>query len=250
MHDLPTAAFHFKEVTRLDPLRAGAYINLGAVYNLLDQLDDAIPVLRRGIQLDAQRAEGHYNLALVYRRKGQAELAIRAYQETLRVNPRTPDAHFNLANLYMERGEYAQALTHYKFALQLRPNWDRAATGLEQAEEAIAAKEEHKQPAHPTPEAERAGEPLQQGSLLARLDQAVVESEESNRRFLQVLETEIEPVFRELSTRLSHPDSPLSEFGPSVPKFEAAIQHLRDTQRNLQASLEQLRTLSDRLRRR
>src|SRR5439155_5320917 len=44
LKDLPSAAFHFKEVTRLDPLRAVAYINLGAIYNLLDQLDEAIPV--------------------------------------------------------------------------------------------------------------------------------------------------------------------------------------------------------------
>src|SRR5262245_31668363 len=60
LRDLTSAAYHFKEVTRLDPLRAGAYINLGAVYNLLDQLDDAVTALRRGIQLDPQRAEGYY----------------------------------------------------------------------------------------------------------------------------------------------------------------------------------------------
>src|SRR5258707_3513840 len=85
MKDLPAAAYHFKEVTRLDPLRAVAYINLGAVYNLLDQLDDAVPALRRGIQLDLHRAEGYYNLGLVYRRKKQMDLAIQAYSEALRV---------------------------------------------------------------------------------------------------------------------------------------------------------------------
>src|SRR5205807_4691420 len=51
LRDLHSAAHHFREVTRLDPLRAGAYINLGAVYNMLDDLDDALPALRRGIQL-------------------------------------------------------------------------------------------------------------------------------------------------------------------------------------------------------
>src|SRR5438270_4727507 len=73
LNDLTSAAHHFKEVTRLDPLRAGAYINLGAVYNRLSQLDDAIVALRRGIQLDNKRAEGYYNLALAYRRKGQPD---------------------------------------------------------------------------------------------------------------------------------------------------------------------------------
>src|SRR5437773_8575136 len=59
LNDLSSAAHHFREVTRLDPLRAGAFINLGAVYNRLEQLDDAIQALRRGIQLDSHRAEGY-----------------------------------------------------------------------------------------------------------------------------------------------------------------------------------------------
>src|SRR6201997_5896384 len=75
LNDLASAAYHFKEVTRLDPLRAGAHINLGAVYNRLDQVDEAIQVLRRGIQLDTHRAEGYYNLGLAYRRKKQLDLA-------------------------------------------------------------------------------------------------------------------------------------------------------------------------------
>ncbi len=49
LHDLNSAAHHFREVTRLDPLRAGAHINLGAVYNLLDQLDEALPALRAAL---------------------------------------------------------------------------------------------------------------------------------------------------------------------------------------------------------
>src|SRR5579859_5214290 len=102
VRELTSAAHHFKEVTRLDPLRAGAYINLGAVYNLLQQLDDAIAALRRGIQLDPQRVEGYYNLGLVYRRKGQYDLAIQAYREAVRLNPRMADAYLNMANLFVE----------------------------------------------------------------------------------------------------------------------------------------------------
>ena len=80
---MTSAAHHFKEVTRLDPHRVGAFVNLGAVLNLLDQLDDAIVALRRSIQLDGKRVEGYYNLGLVYRRKGQLDLAIQSYREAL-----------------------------------------------------------------------------------------------------------------------------------------------------------------------
>src|ERR1700730_9258771 len=109
VHDLPSAAYHFKEVTRLDPLRAGAFVNLGAIYNLLDQLDDAINALRRGLQLDPHRSEGYYNLGLVYRRKGQKDMAIQAYREALRVNPRMVDAYFNLGNLHLDKQQFGQA---------------------------------------------------------------------------------------------------------------------------------------------
>src|SRR5689334_12392018 len=62
LNDFESAAYHFKEVTRLDPLRPGAYINLGAVYNRLEEYTEAVQALRRGIQLDPHRAEGFYNL--------------------------------------------------------------------------------------------------------------------------------------------------------------------------------------------
>src|ERR1700691_6140761 len=55
--DLHSAVYHFKEVIRLDPLRAGAYINLGGVYNRVGHLEDSLATLPRGIQLDANRAE-------------------------------------------------------------------------------------------------------------------------------------------------------------------------------------------------
>src|SRR5438128_326059 len=50
LRELTSAAHHFREVTRLDAGRAGAYVNLGAVLNLLGELDDALAALRKGIQ--------------------------------------------------------------------------------------------------------------------------------------------------------------------------------------------------------
>src|SRR5438093_620358 len=41
LSDLESAAHHFKQVNRIDPHRAGAYINLGAVHNRLGRFDEA-----------------------------------------------------------------------------------------------------------------------------------------------------------------------------------------------------------------
>src|SRR5207302_8704245 len=161
LNELPNAAYHFKEVTRLDPLRAGAYINLGAVYNRLDQVDEAIQVLRRGIALDTHRAEGYYNLGLAYRRKKQIDLAIQAYQEATRLNPRMPDAHLNLANAFLDKGMYVQALTHYKKSLEIRPNCEKAEQGLAQAEAALEASRNGTGQSSTGPSATQAEKPAQ-----------------------------------------------------------------------------------------
>jgi tetratricopeptide (TPR) repeat protein len=263
-NDLPGAAYHFKEVTRLDPLRAGAYINLGAVYNRLNQLDEAIPILRRGIQLDMNRAEGYYNLGLVYRRKGQTELAIQAYREATRVNPRFADAHYNLGNLYMEREQYGLAIAHYRQTLELRPNWEKAIRGLEQAEaiqeqleEQMTPKEEEEEPMGEEQEAptgskrnldpDRTVDPQFHGVLLSTLHKATIDSENQGRTFLKILESEIEPAIKELSTCLLYSDSSATELDQCVQKFETAVANLRAAQSTLKNSMERVRLLGDQL---
>jgi len=258
-NDLPSACHHFKEVTRLDPLRASAYINLGAVYNRLDQLDEAIPVLRRGIQLDLNRAEGFYNLGLVYKRKGQIDLSIQAYREATRVNPRMADAHYNLANLYLEKQQFGMAIAHYRQALDLRPNWPKAENGLAQAEEAqesvSTSRRQEGQPsatkpqqtAAPVADLERNVDPHIHGTLLTYLHKATIESENQGRHFLDILESEIEPAIKELSSCLLYPDTSAGELDVCVRRFETAIESMRSAQRGLQSSIDRVRSIGDQL---
>jgi tetratricopeptide (TPR) repeat protein len=256
LKDLHSAAHHFREVTRLDPLRAGAFINLGAVYNLLDQLDDAIPMLRRGIQLDSHRAEGYYNLALVYRRKGQLDMAIQAYREALRVNPQMADAHFNLGNAYVEKGQHGMAANHYKHALQLRPNWDKAQAGLAEVDAHLNQPKPLSDPGvetvmTPAPgsqiDMERTVDPGAQGEQLTVVHKATIESEEFGRHFLAVLEGEIEPAIKELSSALLYPDTSASELDECVQKFEAALARMRSAQKTLHLGIERVHTLGEKL---
>jgi tetratricopeptide (TPR) repeat protein len=234
---------------------------LGAVYNLLDQLDDAIPALRRGIQLDSHRAEGFYNLGLVYRRKGQPDLAIQAYREALRINPHLVEAYHNLANLHMEKQQYRQAIAHYKKALELRPDWENAQRGLADAEAAFAAKQPS-EPVSPVPKVamtpppaakqvqrnlDRMVDPNAHGQLLTTLHKATIESENYGRHFQRIVEGEIEPALKELSSCLLYPNSSTTELDECVQKFEHALQSMRSAQRNLQTSIERIRTIGDRL---
>src|SRR5262249_46349753 len=221
-----------------------------------------IPVLRRGIQLDTRRAEGYYNLGLVHRRKGEIDLAIEAYREATRVNPRMADAHYNLANLYLEKERYSPAIVHYKQTLELRPNWEKAVGGLAQAEAALEALGKTQNPADTALlgkkvelssgtlaalDPERMVDPTKHGGLLSNLHKATIESETHGRNFLRVLEAEIEPAIKELSTCLLYPDSSANELDECVQKFETAMASMRSAQRNLQSCLERVRTIGDKL---
>jgi tetratricopeptide (TPR) repeat protein len=255
LNDLDSAAYHFKEVTRLDPLRPGAYINLGAVYNRLEEFEEAVQTLRRGIQLDPHRAEGYYNLGLVYRNMGQPKLAIQAYLEAVRLDPRMVDAHYNLGNLYLELGNYQSATSHYNKALQLRPNWDKALHGLSQASDAHravqtpepVAEEPKPLPSVSVKDLDRHVDPTLHSEMLTVLHKAAVDSESNGRVFLQILEQQIEPAIKELSTRLLGIDTAGPDLDQCVQNFETALGHMRTAQKSLETSVQRVRVLGDRL---
>ena len=217
LRELTSAAHHFREVTRLDPLRAGAFVNLGAVLNVLQQYDEALTVLRRGIQLDSGRYEGFYNLGLVYRRKGQTELAITAYKEAIRINPKMADAHLNLGNLYMERDQPRQAISHYESGHQAAARLGKGGRqpgasprrrrgGQASATAPAPGTQANAQDRATAPKADidRLVDPVTHDTFLSNLHQISVVAEETGRLLQKVVAEELEPVLKELSTALLH----------------------------------------------
>ncbi len=255
LRELTSAAHHFKEVTRLDPQRVGAFVNLGAVLNLLDQLDEAVVALRRSIQLDAKRVEGYYNLGLVYRRKGQTDLAIQAYREAIRLNPRMSDAHLNLANLLFEKEQYRQAETNYQKALELRPGWEKAIDGLEAAREAAALEENKGSSGLAVGSSGRIAkgggsvldqtvDPTVHATLLTNLHQGAIDAMDAGRLLQQILEREVEPSIKDLSSSLLNAGAGGGgDLDECVKKFESALQHMRDTQAAVARRITKLRDL-------
>src|SRR6516162_1514605 len=248
LRELTSAAHHFKEVTRLDSHRAGAYINLGAVMNLLSEPDEAIAALRRGIQLDPQRVEGYYNLGLVYHRKGQLDLSLQSYREALRINPRMADAHLNLANLYFEKEQYRNAIAHYQQALQVRPAWDKALDGLDHAKAALEAGQKGLTPqaeapagGKPSDDLDRMVDPNLHHDFLNALHQATIATEDAGKEFEEVLEKEVEPAIKELSSCLLYPDGARVQLTDCVEQFESALRRMKTVQASLEATLNRVR---------
>ncbi len=252
--DIHSAVYHFKEVIRLDPLRAGAYINLGAVYNRLGQLEDALATLRRGIQLDTNRAEGYYNLALVYKQLGQVEMAVNAYRESVRINPRMYDAHYNLGNIFLEKEQFALAIAHYKQALEIRPKWEKARSALETAQAAKAAHDGADVPTAPV-EATRPAEvkfdpnrlidPSIHGKLLRDLHGLVVDTDAQSQAMLDFLQKEVEEAIRELSISILTPHDPKHNLDEQIRHFDAMVAKLHELQAEMQKRMTRTRIVGE-----
>ncbi|GBD37314.1 Lipopolysaccharide assembly protein B [bacterium HR36] len=252
--DLEGAAYHFKEVIRLDPTRAAAHVNLGAVYNRLGRLEEAAQAILRGIQLDPKRAESHYNLGIVYRKLGQYEKAVQAYLEATHLKPDMYDAHYNLANLLMELRRFAQAAHHYKLALEIKPDLEKARIGLEAAEKAlheetrILAGTDTAHPsrteASPAEAWQRTLDPQRDGPVLVRLHQAVIETETLCRDYCLHVEKVLQPSLEELAGRLLAPAKGGDGLDKCVEQFEQQIQRLHQLQKHFQELMKRIRETS------
>jgi tetratricopeptide (TPR) repeat protein len=258
--ELTSAAHHFREVTRLDPLRAGAYINLGAVLNVLQQFDEAITALRRGIQLDNGRYEGYYNLGLVYKRKGQTDLAVSAYREAIRLNPKAADAHLNLGNLYLEREQPKLAISQYEAAIQLRQGWDKALDALEVAREMLAAQSpgvpgtavrgsSTATPARAAPSAvanpDQMVDPETHATFLTNLHHATIVTEETGRLLQMVVGEELEPAIKDLSSALMHSQGSRGELDGILGRFEVALSRMKTAREALAGYVDRIEEMGE-----
>lgn len=134
LKDYATAVTHFTRMTQLKPTDGKPWINLGAVYNKMQQYQKSIDALRKGIAKEKKSAEAYYNLGLAYKGLNQLSMAVTAYRDAVKVNPQMVEAHTNLGNVLVEMKNYQQAISHYRMALEIDPEFDRARRGLEHAD--------------------------------------------------------------------------------------------------------------------
>jgi tetratricopeptide (TPR) repeat protein len=255
--DLNSAVYHFKEVIRLDPLRAGAYVNLGAVYNRLGHLDDALATLRRGIQLDANRAEGYYNLGLVYRQLGQLEMAINAYREAVRLNNRMYDAHYNLGNIFLEKEQFALAIVHYRSALDIRPDWQKGRNALHVAlaeqksrEGGSDVKTVDTGPSTAVDsklDPSRLLDPNFHGKMLRDLHDTIVETDNKSQALLEFLQKQVEEAIRELSICILTPKDQKYNLEDQIKRFDEVMTELQQLQDAMQKRMMKAKLLSEQI---
>lgn len=130
--DFGGAREQFEQVTKLEPLRASGWINLGAIENKLGEFRKAADALRRGLQKDRKNAEAYYNLGIAQKGLKLNTMAISAYKEAVKHKPDMIDAWVNLGHLYLEMRNFSLAQQCCQAILRLDPESRKAKAMLDQ----------------------------------------------------------------------------------------------------------------------
>jgi tetratricopeptide (TPR) repeat protein len=115
----------YEQAVKIDPTLVEAHLNLGLLYHIGDQLDQAEASYRRAIQHGPDEALGYFNLAGVLTRKGDRHGAIAAYTTAIQRQPDLTEAHEQLALLYDAEGNTTMAFRHGSASYQLKKSHAR-----------------------------------------------------------------------------------------------------------------------------
>jgi tetratricopeptide (TPR) repeat protein len=111
----------YQKSLKLDPLSAGALVNLGTIYFNARNWQEAERYYREALIADPQYALAHFDLANLYDERGERGKALDHYQNALRIAPHYADAHYNLALLYQGSNQTMKAVHHWTAYLKLDP---------------------------------------------------------------------------------------------------------------------------------
>ncbi len=129
------AKLAFQTLTRMAPTYAPAWVNLGAIQNLLGDHQGASRTLRKALLKDKKNASAHYNLGIAQKALKMNSMAISSYREAIKLAPDMPEPYTNLGNMYVDMKSLSQAVKCLQEGLKNCPKSAKLAAVLARAEE-------------------------------------------------------------------------------------------------------------------
>ena len=113
-----------KAAIKLNDRKAANWANLANIYkNLLNFAEEAdawsISAYQRAILLDPKNPYYHLELGGVYYLLKNYDEAIKKFKETINLSPNLPNAYYNLAWTYFQKGERAKAISNMETTISL-----------------------------------------------------------------------------------------------------------------------------------
>jgi Tetratricopeptide repeat len=110
-----------KRLAAQRPDDPAVFNDLGNLYLLAHQPDEAEQAYRKAVSLDSKRVSALFNLGLLLQRRGQPKQALDFYRQVLDVQPEHAWAHYQIGALYEAGGQTAKAVGEYARAFSLDP---------------------------------------------------------------------------------------------------------------------------------
>nr|HNH83548.1 tetratricopeptide repeat protein [Acidobacteriota bacterium] len=125
------AETEFIRVIEIDPAYTEAYLNLGLTYRTLGKPDQAIAVLRQGIDADPRNAALRAMLGQLWLGQQNLGAAVQELQLAVTLNPTCAECFNNLGVALVQQGKSAEALQAFEQAVKLNPKYLGAVQNLE-----------------------------------------------------------------------------------------------------------------------
>lgn len=124
------ALARLKRATKREPPHPLAFRELGSLLVAMERYDEAIEVLRRGLDIAPLMADFSIQLGYVFLVRRDCVGAKTAFARALDISPGSFEALFGQAKAHQETGENETAADHFRRCLTLRPNDANAWLGL------------------------------------------------------------------------------------------------------------------------
>ena len=112
----------YKKASEYDPKNPSNYIDMADVYsNLKNNHDAAIGLLKQAIEIKPDHAGAYRNLGVMYQRKKNITEAIKHLLKAIELDPKQLGAHLELASLYRAEKNYPEAIKHLEKAIEIAP---------------------------------------------------------------------------------------------------------------------------------
>ena len=109
----------YRKVVDLNPLAAGAWVNMGSLHYRQHLLGMAEHCYNQALKAYPEYALAHFNLGNVFEDTDRLDEASQHYRNALRLKPDYGDAHFNLALVEERRERFPEAIEHWQNYLEL-----------------------------------------------------------------------------------------------------------------------------------
>lgn len=119
-----------KRACTLTPDCPKAWSDLGRIYAMLGELENAAQCFNESIEIDIKFADGWHNLGTTCKQLGKRDLAFTAFKNALLIDSNRSETYLNMGTLLTQAAQYEDALVCFERAVERDPSLVSARTKL------------------------------------------------------------------------------------------------------------------------